>query len=178
MDDETIVEAVDFSEFEALFQMKRFVAKQSRTEVDGEPAYCCTFLVTIVWWCVFTGDTKIVRLDLFDNKRQRGIGQSNILHSTLYFELHVLIKISIIFLVAVFAKRRIRLNPLYISQFILNTDLNGLLSEHCELLLQIVPQEKEVHHCTHTHTHTHTAWLFNRCCWIMNAVNITERHAC
>ena len=49
MDDETIVEAVDFSEFEALFQMKRFVAKQSRTEVDGEPAYCCTFLVTIVW---------------------------------------------------------------------------------------------------------------------------------
>ena len=48
MDDETIVEAVDFSEFEALFQMKRFIAKQSRTEVDGEPAYCCTFLVTIV----------------------------------------------------------------------------------------------------------------------------------
>ena len=95
MDDQTIVEAVDFSEFEALFQMKRFVAKQSRTEVDGEPAYCCTFLVTIVWWCVFTGDTKIVHLDLFDNKRQRGIGQSNILHSTLYFELHVLIKISI-----------------------------------------------------------------------------------
>ena len=60
------------------------------------------------------------------------------------------------FLVAVFAKRRIRLNPLYISQFILNTDLDGLLSEHCELLLQIVPQEKEVHHCTHTHTHCKT----------------------
>ena len=39
MDDETIVEAVDFSEFEALFQMKRFVAKQSRTEVDGEPQH-------------------------------------------------------------------------------------------------------------------------------------------
>ena len=117
--------------------------------------------------CVFTGDTKIVHLDLFDNKRQRGIGQSNILHSTLYFELHVTHK-NLYFLVAVFAKRRIRLNPLYISQFILNTDLDGLLSEHCELLLQIVPQEKEVHHCTHTHTHTHhththTAWLFDRC---------------
>ena len=53
MDDETIVEAVDFSEFEALFQMKRFVAKQSRTEMDGKPAYCCTFWVILVCVCVF-----------------------------------------------------------------------------------------------------------------------------
>ena len=52
--------------------------------------------------------------------------------------------------VAVFAKRRIRLDPSYIAQFILNTDLDGLLSEHCELLLQIVPQEKEVHTLTIT----------------------------
>lgn len=36
MSDETIVEEVDFSEFEALFQTKRLAAKQSRAEVDGE----------------------------------------------------------------------------------------------------------------------------------------------
>ena len=52
--------------------------------------------------------------------------------------------------VAVFAKWCIRLDPSYIAQFILNTDLDGLLSEHCELLLQIVPQEKEVHTLTIT----------------------------
>lgn len=56
------------------------------------------------------------------------------------------------FCIAVFAKRRIRLDPGNISQFILNTDLDGLLSEHCELLLQIVPQEKEVE-CAHTLLH-------------------------
>ena len=36
MNDETIVEEVEFSEFEALFQTKRFVAKQSRVETDGK----------------------------------------------------------------------------------------------------------------------------------------------
>ena len=147
MDDETIVEAVDFSEFEALFQMKRFVAKQSRTEVDGEPAYCCTFLVTIVWWCVFTGDTKIVHLDLFDNKRQRGIGQSNILHSTLYFKLHVLIKISI-----------------FLSQCLLSDVFCTSLSSYWTLT-STCSQNIASYCCklfwgpiVHTHTHTHT-WL-------------------
>ena len=47
-------------------------------------------------------------------------------------------------IISVFAKRRIRYEPQLISKYVNNTDLDGLLPEHCELLLQIVPQEKEV----------------------------------
>lgn len=50
MNDESIVEAVDFSEFEALFQTKRFVQKQSRMHLDGEQAHtsCLVQLYTLM----------------------------------------------------------------------------------------------------------------------------------
>ena len=42
------------------------------------------------------------------------------------------------------AKRRIGHTPVQIKLFILNTDLDGLLPEHCELLLKFIPAEEEV----------------------------------
>ena len=44
----------------------------------------------------------------------------------------------------VFAKRRVKQSPEMVMQHINNTDLDGLPGEHCELLLQIIPQENEV----------------------------------
>lgn len=46
--------------------------------------------------------------------------------------------------VTVFVKRRVKQSPQLVTQHINNTDLDGLPTEHCELLLQIVPQENEV----------------------------------
>lgn len=42
------------------------------------------------------------------------------------------------------AKRRIGHTSQRVSEFILNTDLDGLLPEHCELLLKFIPTEEEV----------------------------------
>lgn len=42
------------------------------------------------------------------------------------------------------AKRRIGHSPFQIKDFILNTDLDGLLPEHCELLLKFIPTNEEV----------------------------------
>lgn len=55
-------------------------------------------------------------------------------------------------LVLVFAKRRVKMEVPKITQFINNSDLDGLVPENCELLLQIVPQEKEVRGKLHTCT--------------------------
>ena len=44
----------------------------------------------------------------------------------------------------VIAKRRIGHTSHRVSEFIMNTDLDGLLSEHCELLLKFIPTEEEV----------------------------------
>ena len=44
----------------------------------------------------------------------------------------------------VIAKRRIVHSSNKVSEFILNTDLDGLLPEHCELLLKFIPTEEEV----------------------------------
>ena len=42
------------------------------------------------------------------------------------------------------AKRRIGQNARTIMEFILNTDLDGLLPEHCDLLLKFIPTQEEV----------------------------------
>ena len=42
------------------------------------------------------------------------------------------------------AKRRIGRTSHRVSEFIVNTDLDGLLPEHCELLLKFIPTEEEV----------------------------------
>jgi len=44
----------------------------------------------------------------------------------------------------VIAKRRIGHTPVQIKLFIQNTDLDGLLPEHCELLLKFIPSEEEL----------------------------------
>jgi len=44
----------------------------------------------------------------------------------------------------VIAKRRIGHTPVQIKLVIQNTDLDGLLPEHCELLLKFIPSEEEV----------------------------------
>ena len=44
----------------------------------------------------------------------------------------------------VIAKRRIGHTSQKVSEFIVNTDLDGLLPEHCELLLKFIPSEEEV----------------------------------
>ena len=49
-----------------------------------------------------------------------------------------------IFHYTVIAKRRIGQTSQKVSEFILNTDLDGLLPEHCELLLKFIPSEEEV----------------------------------
>ncbi len=44
----------------------------------------------------------------------------------------------------VIAKRRIVLTATQITEAILNTDLDVLLPEHCDLLLKFIPTEEEV----------------------------------
>ena len=44
----------------------------------------------------------------------------------------------------VIAKRRIGHRGEEVRDFILETDLDGLLPEHCELLLKFIPTEEEV----------------------------------
>lgn len=124
MDDEHIIEQIDFSEFETLFQA-RFKAKEAKTKVSAKPK----------------------KVELFDSKRTRGI--SKLCHD--YFinfstYLHANECVSyLIFILLVFAKRRVRKEPEVISELIACTDLDGLITEHCELLLQIVPKESEVY---------------------------------
>ena len=44
-----------------------------------------------------------------------------------------------------------RKEPEVISEMISNVDLDGLITEHCELLISIVPQESEV--SVHVHVY-------------------------
>ncbi|XP_019853233.1 PREDICTED: formin-like protein 3 [Amphimedon queenslandica] len=92
MDDNHVIEEIDFSEFETLFQVPRFKSKEVKTQPVKK------------------------QVELFDSKRTRGI---------------------------LFAKRRVRKEPEVISEMISNVDLDGLITEHCELLISIVPQESE-----------------------------------
>ena len=51
----------------------------------------------------------------------------------------------------VIAKRRIGHTSYRVTEFIMNADLDGLLPEHCELLLKFIPTKEEVRsaaHCT------------------------------
>ena len=47
-------------------------------------------------------------------------------------------------LLTVIAKRRIGQPSSKVISFILNTDLDGLQPEHCELLLKFIPTQEEV----------------------------------
>lgn len=50
-----------------------------------------------------------------------------------------------------------RKEPEVISEMISNVDLDGLITEHCELLISIVPQESEV--SVHVHV-----YIYNDMC--------------
>ena len=107
MDDNHVIEEIDFSEFETLFQVPRFKSKEVKTQPVKK------------------------QVELFDSKRTRGIRKITIIIINYYYKL-------------VFAKRRVRKEPEIISEMISNVDLDGLITEHCELLISIVPQESEV----------------------------------
>ena len=57
----------------------------------------------------------------------------------------------------VIAKRRIGRSAIDIRDFILQTDLDGLSGEYCELLLKFIPTEEEVGYLCSTCTHE-CAW--------------------
>lgn len=110
MNDEEVIEEMDFSEFETLFQVPRFTtAKDGKDKQQVEK-----------------------QLQILDEKRARGVGKETHFRTNVFSS------------VLVFAKRRVKMEVSKITQFINNSDLDGLVPENCELLLQIVPQEKEV----------------------------------
>lgn len=118
MNDEEVIEEIDFSEFEILFQVPRFTtAKDGKDKQQVEK-----------------------QLQILDEKRARGVGKETYLRTNLH----------VFSLVLVFAKRRVKMEVSKIAEFINNSDLDGLVPENCELLLQIVPREKEVRDRLHT----------------------------
>ena len=73
---------------------------------------------------------------MIENRRARNLGEMN------YFTTSTYSLPSSVYIVI--AKRRIGHTSQKVLEFIINTDLDGLLSEHCELLLKFIPTEDEV----------------------------------
>jgi hypothetical protein len=107
LNDEAVLETIDFSEFEAMFQVKRI--EKSKKDLKREENL----------------QKLSEQLQLIEQRRARNL---------------------------VIAKRRIGHTSYRVTEFIMNADLDGLLPEHCELLLKFIPTEEELADLTkHSH---------------------------